>query len=85
VGERATATGTVKNDTDVVAYYVRVRCDFLDEEGRVRDWNMGFAATSVGLKPGETSTFSVSVSDDRFITDARATVTKYRDTSYVRK
>ena len=85
VGERATAAGTVKNDTDVVAYYVRVRCDFLDEEGRVRDWNMGFAATSVGLKPGETSTFSVSVSDDRFITDARATVTKYRDTSYVRK
>lgn len=63
--------GTVTNKSDNVHRFIQVKGEFMDEGGNTIDTAWTYACGDEGLRPGESSKFTMSVARDSRITNVR--------------
>ena len=64
-------TGAVTNKTDKVHSFIQVKGEFMDANGNTIDTAWTYACGDEGLRPGESSKFTMSVAKDSRITNVR--------------
>lgn len=70
--------GTVTNVSDSTRYFVKVRGTFSDDAGNAIDTDWTYACGDEGLKPGESTKFTLSVPQDQRITRVHYEIYDYR-------
>lgn len=70
-------TGTITNKGSHTYKYVKVKGAFEDYSGSVIDTDWTYAVGSEGLSPGESKTFTMSVTKDYRIKDCTVTIIDY--------
>lgn len=63
--------GTVTNNSDKTHRFIQVKGEFMDEGGNTIDTAWTYACGDEGLRPGESSKFTMSVAKDSRITNVR--------------
>lgn len=69
--------GTVKNISNETHYFIQVRGSFLDADGNTIDTTWTYACGQEGLRPGESTKFTLSVKADSRIKQVSYNVMDY--------